>query len=124
VTRVILCRVGEKPRVTWLASDPDGSHAAVLSELLGVPVVFLPLYDGVHLCCDRDGLLLGLTLARRTMARSAPWQSVPRFGRSDSPVSTDFLLARITALGELVDLTELDLRFYLFWLGLDYVLHR
>jgi len=40
------------------------------------------------------------------------------------PVSGDFLLARIAASGELVDLTMLDIRFWMFWLGLDYVLHR
>jgi Domain of unknown function (DUF3846) len=123
VTRVILCRVGERPRVTWLARDRDGGHAAVLCELLGAPVALVPLYDGVHLCCDRDGLLLGLTLARRALARSVPWRS-EIIDRSVSPISGDFLLARINALGELVDLTELDVRFYLFWLGLEHVLHR
>ena len=123
MTRVILCRVGERPRLTRLATDPDGGHAAVVGELLGAPVALLPLHDGVHLCCDRDGLLFGLTLARRALARSAPWW--PEIvDRSESPVSGDFLLARITALGELADLTEVDVRFYLFWLGLEYVLHR
>jgi hypothetical protein len=36
----------------------------------------------------------------------------------------DFLLARISAAGDLVDLTEPDVRFYLFWVGLEFVLHR
>ena len=40
------------------------------------------------------------------------------------PVSGDFLLTRAAAGGELVDLTESDVRFWMFWLGLDYVLHR
>jgi hypothetical protein len=110
--------------VPRLVTAPDGSHAAVLCELLGAPVACLPLYDDVHLCCDRDGLLLGLTLVRRALARRfAPWRS-EIIDRSESPISGDFLLTRITALGELVDLTEPDIRFYLFWLGLESVLHR
>jgi hypothetical protein len=32
-----------------------------------------PLHDGVELCCDRDGLLLGLALAIRALTRSAGW---------------------------------------------------
>ena len=40
------------------------------------------------------------------------------------PVSGDFLLTRVAAGGELVDLTESDVRFWMFWLGLDYVLNR
>jgi hypothetical protein len=124
--RVILCRVGERSRVTCLATDPDGGHSAVLSELLRAQVALLPLYDDIHLCCDLDSVLLGLSLARRAVAGSARWrsESAPRFNRSESPVSGDFLLARFSAAGELVDLTEPDVRFYLFWLGLDFVLHR
>jgi hypothetical protein len=40
------------------------------------------------------------------------------------PVCSLFLLARIAANGELVDLTMPDVRFWMFWLGLDYVLRR
>jgi hypothetical protein len=36
----------------------------------------------------------------------------------------DFLLARVDARGELADLTEDDIRLWMLWLGLDYVLHR
>lgn len=106
-----------------------------LGRLLGVPVARLPLHDGVELCCDRDGLLLGLALARRALAAasSAPWRPevAPSVnGRSlalnldEWPVSGDFLLARIAASGEIVDLTMPDVRFWMFRLGLDYVLHR
>jgi len=68
MSRVILYRVGDRPRVTWLDPNPDGGHATVLGRLLGVPVARVPLHDGVELCCDRDGLLLGLVLARRALA--------------------------------------------------------
>jgi hypothetical protein len=36
----------------------------------------------------------------------------------------DFLLARVAAGGELVDLTDEDIRLWMFWLGLDYILNR
>lgn len=135
MSRIILCRVGEKPRVTWLDADPDGGHAAALGSLLGVSVARVPLHDGVQLYCDRDGLLLGLTLAHRALATSpaAPRRSEPtlRFDRSEPvlgsdewPVSADFLLARINDGGGLVDLTESDIKHWMFWLGLDYFLNR
>ena len=44
--RVILCRVGDKPRVTWLDAGPGGDHMAALGMLLGAPVARLPLLDG------------------------------------------------------------------------------
>jgi hypothetical protein len=132
---VILCRVGDKPRVTWLDADPGGGHATALERLLGDPVARLPLLDGVELCCDRDGLLLGLALARRALAMFtvAPQRAAVTLspdGRTvglnldEWPVSGDFLLTRVAAGGELVDLTESDVKFWMFWLGLDYVLHR
>ena len=34
------------------------------------------------------------------------------------------LLARTAVGGELVDLTDDDIRFWMFWLGLDYILNR
>lgn len=33
-------------------------------------------------------------------------------------------LARVGAGGELLDLTEGDIRLWMFWVGLDYILHR
>ena len=68
--RVILCKVGDKPHLTWLDAAPGGGHTAALGILLGLPVARLPLLDGVDLCCDRDGLLFGLALVRRTLAMS------------------------------------------------------
>lgn len=68
--RVILCMVGDKPRVTWIHADPSDGHVAALGMLLGVPVARIPLHDGVELCCDRDGLLFGLALVRRALATS------------------------------------------------------
>lgn len=135
MSRTILCKVGDKPRVTWLDADPGGGHAAGLGRLLGVPVARLPLLDGVELCCDRDGLLFGLALVRSALATSPTTSWRPKVapspdGRSLSldtgewPVSGDFLLARVAADGGLTDLTMDDVRFWMFWLGLDYVLHR
>jgi hypothetical protein len=132
---VILCKVGDKPRVTWLDADPGGGHAVAMERLLGVPVARIPLHDGVELSCDRDGLLFGLALVRRALEMSPttwwPPAVVPSpDGRSLSldtgewPVSGDFLLVRADAGGDLVDLTEADVRFWMFWLGLEYVLRR
>jgi len=45
-------------------------------------------------------------------------------GPQEWPANGDFLLARVGASGELVDLTEDDIRLWMFWLGLDYILHR
>jgi len=45
-------------------------------------------------------------------------------GPNEWPANSDFLLARIGASGELVDLTEDDIRLWMFWLGLDYILNR
>jgi hypothetical protein len=133
--RVILCRVSEKPRVIELAADPDGGYTKALEGLLGDPVAHFPLLGGVRVFCDRDGLVFGLALARRALALSLaePWQSeiTLRFDGSESslspdewPVSGDFLLARATDDGGLVDLTEADLKHWMFWLGFDYIMNR
>jgi hypothetical protein len=45
-------------------------------------------------------------------------------GPKEWPASGDFLLERVGADGELVDLTEDDIRLWMFWLGLDYILNR
>lgn len=131
MSRIILCRVGERPCVTWLDADLlDGGHATALGRLLGVSVVRIPLHDGVQLYCDRDGLLLGLSLARRAVASfpAAPRRSETalRFDRSgpvpgsdEWPVSADFLLARANDGGGLVDLTDSDIEHWMFWLELD-----
>jgi hypothetical protein len=43
-------------------------------------------------------------------------------GPKEWPASGDFLLARVGGDGELVDLTEDDIRLWMFWLGLHYIL--
>jgi hypothetical protein len=45
-------------------------------------------------------------------------------GPKEWPANGDFLLARVDAGSALVDLTEDDIRLWMFWLGLDYILHR
>jgi hypothetical protein len=70
---------------------------------------------------NRDGLLFGLALAHRALALSLAEPS--RFeiklhfqnsehdlGPKEWPANGDFLLARVDAGGELVDLTEDDIR--------------
>ena len=57
MSRVTLCKVGDKPRVIWLDPDPGGGHAAAMEGLLGGPVARVPLHDGIQLCCNRGGLL-------------------------------------------------------------------
>lgn len=70
----------------------------------------IPLHDGVELCCNRDGLLYGISLARRklTAPPAMPWRpgSTLRFGRQEPVMgldewlaSADFLLARFAAGG-------------------------
>lgn len=132
--RVILCKVGERPRVLELAADPD-SYMRALEELLGTPIACLGLQDGIQLCCDRDALIFGLALARRALEMSltepAQREIRLRFDGSASdlapdqwPVCADFLLIRVGDYGEPVDMTEADLKHWVFWLGLDYVMNR
>jgi hypothetical protein len=79
--------------------------------------------------------LFGLALARRALALSlaepSGFEVKLRFENSERelgpkewPVNGDFLLARVGVGGELVDLTKDDIRLWMFWLGLDYILHR
>ena len=130
--RVILCRVSEKPRVIELAADPDGGYTKALEGLLGDSVAHFSLLGGVRVFCDRDGLIFGLALARRALAMS-PWQPEITlhfdggelgFSSKEWPVSGDFLLARVADDGGLVDLTEADLKHWMFWLGFDYIMNR
>jgi len=133
--RVILCRVEAKPQVISVSPGDDGNHLAALQQTLGGPVACVPLHDGIQLCCNRGGLLFGLALARRALALSlsepSRFEVKLRFenseldlGPKEWPANGDFLLARVGASGELVDLTDDDIRVWMFWLGLDYILHR
>jgi hypothetical protein len=141
--RSILCRIGGKPRMTYLDNPGDGYAAAVETTLRSRgPVARVPLLDGLELCCDRNGLLLGLGLARRAMAAGLRAKTYPRRDRSgaapspdgrdwdldvdlgDWAASGDFLLVRVAAGGGLVDLTNADLGLWELLLGLDYLLHR
>jgi hypothetical protein len=135
VIRVILCRVEAKPQVITVSPDTDGSHLAALQQTLGGPVACVPLHGGIQLCCNRGGLVFGLALARRALALSlaepSRFEVKLRFenseldlGPKEWPASGDFLLARVAAGGELVDLTDDDIRLWMFWLGLDYILNR
>jgi hypothetical protein len=79
--------------------------------------------------------VLGLALARRALALSlaepSRFEVRLRFENSDLdlgpkewPASGDFLLARTANDGGLADLTADDIRLWMFWLGLDYILNR
>lgn len=141
--RAILCRIGAKPRTIYLGRDDD--HVAVVERELRCrgPVARLLLFDGIELRSDRNGLLLGLGLARRAMAAGLralsyprrelpPSDTRPREGHDwDLDVdlgnwraSGDFLLVRVGAAGELVGLTEADVGLWEIVLGLDYILNR
>ncbi len=133
--RVILYRVEAKPQVVYVSLGDDGNHLVALQQTLGGPVACVPLHDGIQLYCNRGGLLFGLALARRALALSlaepSRFEVRLRFenseldlGPKEWPANGDFLLARIGPGGELVDLTEDDIRLWMFWLGLDYILHR
>ena len=116
-----------------VSSDADGRHLTALQQTLDGLVACVPLHDGIQLCCSRGGLLFGLALARRALALSLAepsrfeiklhFQNSERdLGPKEWPANGDFLLARVDAGGELVDLTEDDIRFWMFWLGLHYIL--
>ena len=133
--RVILYRVEAKPQVISIWPDADGHHQVALQQTLDGPVVCVPLSDGIQLYCNRGGLAFGFALARRALALSlaepSRFEVRLRFENSEFdlapqewPANGDFLLARTAAGGELVDLTEDDIRLWMFWLGLDYILHR
>jgi hypothetical protein len=124
--RVILYRVSDK-RVIQLAANPNERHASALEEL-GGPVACVQLHDGIQLCCNRGGLVFGLALARRALALSlaepSRFEVRLRFenselalGPKEWPANGDFVLARVGVGGELVDLTEDDIRLWMFWLG-------
>ena len=79
--------------------------------------------------------MFGLALARRAPALSLAepsrfeiklhFQNSERdLGPKEWPASGDFMLAGVGGDGELVDLTEDDIRLWMFWLGLDFILHR
>lgn len=141
--RAILCRSGAKPRTVYLG-DYDDHVAAMERELRSRgPVARLPLVDGIELRCDRNGLLLGLGLARRAMIAGLraltfprpeppPSATRPREGRDwgldvdlgNWPASGDFLLVRVGEGGDLVDLAEADVALWQILLGLDYLLYR
>jgi len=101
------------------------------------------LLNGIEIRCDRNGLLLGLGLVRQSMAAGLcaltsprreppPSATRPRDGHDwDLDVdlgnwvaSGDFLLVRVDARGELVELANADLGLWKILLGLDYLLHR
>jgi hypothetical protein len=67
------------------------------------------------------------------MSLAEPWRFEVRLRFENSeldlgpkalPANGDFLLARTDTGGELVDLTKDDIRLWMFWLGLDYILNR
>jgi hypothetical protein len=131
--RVILYRVGVKPQVISVSPDADGRHLTALQQTLGGPVACIPLHDGIQFYCNRGGLLFGLALARRALALSLAepsrfeiklhFQNSERdLGPKEWPGNGDFLLARVDAGGELVDLTEDDIKLWMFWLGLHYIM--
>src|SRR4051812_39018096 len=141
--RSILFRIGGKPRMEYLDNPGDG-YAAAVETLLRTrgPVARLPLFDDLELRCDRNGLLLGLGLARRAMAAGLRARMYPQRDRpADAPASSgqdrdldmdlgdwyasgDFLLVRVAAGGGLVDLTHADVGLWEILLSLDYLLHR
>ena len=45
-------------------------------------------------------------------------------GPKEWPANGEPLLARVSTGGELVDLTDDDIRLWMFWLGLDHILNR
>ena len=126
--RVILCPVGEAPRVTSMSPDAAGSYSTALQETLGGPVACVTLYDSIRLWCSRDGLVAGLMLTRHVL-EMAP----DEHGRFEAQIQVearnawttkgDFLLARSGESGEPADLTESDIEHCLFWLSLD-LMHR
>jgi hypothetical protein len=135
MSRVILYRVEAKPQVISVSPDADGSHLAALQQTLGGPVACVPLHDGIQLYCNRGGLVFGLALTRRALAMSlavpSRFEVKLRFedseldlGPKEWPANGDFVLVRTAAGGELVDLTEDDIRLWMFWLGLDHILNR
>jgi len=116
-------------------ADDDGGLSTALQGTLGGPVACVPLHDGVQLCCSRGGLVFGLALARRALAMSlaepSRFEVKLRFenseldlGPKEWPANGDFLLARAAADGAFEDLTEADVRLWMFWLGLDYILNH
>jgi hypothetical protein len=124
--RVILYQVGVKLHVISVSPDADGGYSMALEELLGGPVGCMPLYDddGIHLCCNRSRLYYGIFcrailrwLPSRVEVGPRSDNSELDLGPKERPVNGDFLLARIDAGGQLVDLTEDDIRLCMFWLG-------
>lgn len=91
----------------------------------------MALDNDIQLWSNRDGLVFGLALTRRVLATSVAEHRqfemtlhVGDLRTNEWHVSVDFLVARAAADGEFTDLTESDIRHWMFWLGLDHILHR
>jgi hypothetical protein len=131
VIRVIISRVGERPSLVWLpAGDPGDPYLPALRACLGGVAACLPLGDGVDVWCSRDGWLFGLALTRMVIgaARTAgrpPEGTDPAVPlRSEHRPLGDFVLARSTPDNRLADLTEADIRLWMFWLEFDRLMGR
>jgi hypothetical protein len=72
---------------------------AAVVRLVGIPVVRLPLHDGVELCCSGKALVYSLALARRVLAvspASPPRALGPDLWPDLWSVRADFVLTRAT----------------------------
>jgi hypothetical protein len=105
-----------------------------MEGLLGGLAACVSLHDGIQRCCNPAGccsasrsLAARWRCPRRAVAvrGEAPLRELGARPRPQGVAcQRDFLLARVGAGSELVDLTEDDIRLWMFWLGLDYILHR
>jgi len=122
--RVLVCRVGCSPTVEMLTTDARGSHLKAMQAIVGGFVQAIQLGDGVELWCNENRT--GLALNRVIPARARPLP--PGFedaviihldsdlARPGEPgewrIYGDFFLARSTADGEIVGVTDADIEHY------------
>jgi hypothetical protein len=122
--RVLVCRIGIPPAVEMLATDARGSHLKAMQAIVGGFVQVIQLGDGVELWCNenRTGLSLNRVIPARVRALPPGFEDAVIIRLGDElarPGETgewriygDFFLARSTADGEIIGVTDADIARY------------
>lgn len=98
-TLVLVCRVGERPFVASVPTDPSGGHLRGMRVIVGGSIELVELDDGCHLWCNEEGLLFDPPLPINRVIPAAPREPLPP-GLVDFEIYTSDDLARPGEPGE------------------------